>query len=292
MINFELYKIFTCVAKEENITRASEQLNLTQPAVTKHIKKLENLLEIKLFTRSNHGIKLTKQGEKLYSEIKDAIDILAIADEKYNKDRNINLGIHSTILNKLFNECITDYYKNNIKSGINTFNLENQEMISKLKNGEIDIIFSKKMLKVTESNDIAFIKIGTWNDILIVNKNHKLANKKATIEDIKEEKLYIPKKTSETTYNFLKSINCKYEEFQNINHMTYKTILEIIKNSNGIGLITKEFLEEELKNTEIKRLETEFTIQPIEFGIYINKNNKFKELREFIKIIKKYFKEQ
>ena len=40
MINLELYKIFVLVAKEENLTRASEKLNLTQPAVTKHIKNL------------------------------------------------------------------------------------------------------------------------------------------------------------------------------------------------------------------------------------------------------------
>ena len=57
MINLELYKIFVLVAKEENLTRASEKLNLTQPAVTKHIKNLEEILQVKLFVRSNHGIK-------------------------------------------------------------------------------------------------------------------------------------------------------------------------------------------------------------------------------------------
>ena len=41
MINLELYKIFVIVAKEKNITRASEKLNISQPAVTKHIKNLE-----------------------------------------------------------------------------------------------------------------------------------------------------------------------------------------------------------------------------------------------------------
>lgn len=292
MINFELYKIFTCVAKEENITRASEQLNLTQPAVTKHIKKLENLLEIKLFIRSNHGIKLTKQGKELYEKTKEAVETLAKADEIYTHNRDINLGIHSTILNKIFGDCMTNYYKENTKSGINTFNLENEEMISKLKNGEIDIIFSKKMQKVKELGNIIFIKIGTWQDILIVNKNNKLANKKITIEKLKKQNLYMPKRTSETTYNFLKSTNCQYEDFLNINHLTYKTILEIIRETDNIGLVTKEFLKEELQDSNIKILETEFEIQPIEFGIYINKNNKFKELKNFIKVIKEYFEEK
>lgn len=290
MVNLELYKIFVYVAKEENLTRASEKLNLTQPAVTKHIKNLENILEIKLFTRSNHGIKLTKQGKELYEKIKDAVDILVQADEKYIKNRNINLGIHSTILNKIFSDCITNYYKINSKSGINTFNLDNQEMISKLKSGELDIIFTKKMQKIKETGEITFIKMGTWNDILIVNKNNKLVNKKVSIEEIKQQNLYMPKRTSETTYNFLKSINCQYEDFLNINHMTYKTILEIIKQTNNIGLITKEFLEEELLDSDIRIIKTEFNIQPVEFGVYINKNNKFKELKIFIKVIEEYFK--
>ena len=45
MVNLELYKIYVTVAKEQNITRASEKLNISQPAVTKHIKNLENILE-------------------------------------------------------------------------------------------------------------------------------------------------------------------------------------------------------------------------------------------------------
>ena len=43
MVNLELYRIFTIVAKEENITKASEILHISQPAVTKHIKNLEIL---------------------------------------------------------------------------------------------------------------------------------------------------------------------------------------------------------------------------------------------------------
>lgn len=292
MINFELYKIFVYVAKEENLTRASEKLNLTQPAVTKHIKNLENILETKLFIRSNHGIKLTKQGEELYEKIKEPIEILVNIEKQNEKERDINLGIHSTILNKIFNECMTNYYKTNTKSGINTFNLDNAEMITKLKNAELDIIFSKKMQNINKPYDIIFIKMGTWNDILISNKNHKLANKKITIEQLKKQTLYMPKRTSETTKNFLASTNHKYEDFSNINHMTYKTILEVVKKSDGIGLITKEFLTEELQNADIKILETEFKIQPVEFGIYINKNNKFQELKKFIKVIKEYFKEK
>ena len=68
MINFELYRIFVIVAKEQNITSASKILNISQPAVTKHIQNLEELLNQKLFTRTNKGLMLTDFGETLYQK--------------------------------------------------------------------------------------------------------------------------------------------------------------------------------------------------------------------------------
>lgn len=55
MANLELYKIFVIVAKEENITKASQKLNISQPAVTKHIKNLENELNTLLFKRNKRN---------------------------------------------------------------------------------------------------------------------------------------------------------------------------------------------------------------------------------------------
>ena len=49
MVNLELYKIFVVVANELNITKASEKLNISQPAVTKHIKNLENIMHNKTY---------------------------------------------------------------------------------------------------------------------------------------------------------------------------------------------------------------------------------------------------
>ena len=90
MTNLELYKIFVIVAKEENLTKASEKLYISQPAVTKHIKNLEEALNTKLFIRSNHGILLTEEGKKIYDEIKNPINEILELDRKYvNKSRDI-----------------------------------------------------------------------------------------------------------------------------------------------------------------------------------------------------------
>lgn len=289
MVNLELYKIFVTVAKEENITKASEKLNLTQPAVTKHMKNLESILETKLFIRNNHGIKLTKQGVELYQDIKDSVDVLINEENKYLKIKDINLGIHSTILNKMFSDCMSEYYIQNTNSKINVINQDNEQMLLELKNGELDIIFSKKIYTKTNDKNIKFIKLGEWNEVLIANQNYKLKDNQMTLEDTKNTTIYMPKRTSETSHNFFKSLNCKYEDFKDIKHATYKTITEIIKNNDGVGLVTKEFVEEEIKKHNLCILNTQFHIKPIEFGIYIHRERKFKELNTFIQIIEKHF---
>ena len=289
MVNLELYKIFVTVAKEENITKASEKLNLTQPAVTKDMKNLESILETKLFIRNNHGIKLTKQGVELYQDIKDSVDVLVNEENKYLQTKDINLGIHSTILNKIFSDCMSEYYIQNTNSKINVINQDNEQMLLELKNGELDIIFSKKIYTKTNDKNIKFIKLGEWNEVLIANQNYKLKDKQMTLEDTKNTTIYMPKRTSETSHNFFKSLNCKYEDFKDIKHATYKTITEIIKNNDGVGLVTKEFVEEEIKKHNLCILNTQFHIKPIEFGIYIHRERKFKELNTFIQIIEKHF---
>ena len=111
MIDLELYKIFKMVANEENITKASEKLNISQPAVTKHIKNLEKQLNIKLFERSNRGLKLTDIGKKIYNEINAPVDILEKIENKYGNIKCINLGTHITVFNKVLGENLAKYCK-------------------------------------------------------------------------------------------------------------------------------------------------------------------------------------
>ena len=62
MVDLELYRLFVTVANEGNITRASEILHISQPAISKQIHNLEYELNTKLFERSNTGVKLTIDG--------------------------------------------------------------------------------------------------------------------------------------------------------------------------------------------------------------------------------------
>ena len=68
-IDFELYRIFYVVANHCNITKASEELNISQPAISKSIKNLEEQLGGQLFVRTKRGVVLTSEGKEFYNYI-------------------------------------------------------------------------------------------------------------------------------------------------------------------------------------------------------------------------------
>ena len=293
MVDLELYRIFTIVANEKNITKASEKLNISQPAVTKHIKNLENALELRLFNRTNHGIELTSDGQKIYEEAKEAVETLNSIFVKYGKNRNINLGVHVSMY-KMFSKILTKFsnINENITINISDTDLINMlapdlsDMISKLENEKLDIIISKKTDNYNH-NKIEFIKVGEIQDILVVNNNSKLLGKKIRIEDIIDMQICLPRKGSVTTNNFINALQIEEDKLVNAKHITYNAMLDIIEENNEVvGLISKQYIEKELNNKEISELITEFKIPPIEYGVYINKKNKFKELNQLVKFIR------
>ncbi len=288
MVNLELYRIFTIVAKEGNLTRASAILHISQPAVTKHIKNLENELQVNLFKRNKYGMELTDKGQMLYDEIKDSISILSNIDKKINEVRNIKLGSHVTMLSRMFGKCIADYYKENSRSQIDVTNETFNDMLYMLENQKLDIVLSKKVdEKLYNNQKITFISLGYLHDIFVINTNSRFIGKTLSKEELKNEVIYTPKKTSITAINLMKAL--EIDEKENIKNVTYTTMLGILKNEDSIGIITKEYVQEELKDNKICELSTDLKLAPIEFGVYLNNDNRFRELNSLVKIIKKEF---
>lgn len=71
----DLYQLrtFVAVAREGSITRASELLHLSQPAVSAHIKALEDALALPLFERTSRGMSLTREGERLLAKAEQTL---------------------------------------------------------------------------------------------------------------------------------------------------------------------------------------------------------------------------
>ena len=289
MINLELYKIFVFVAKEENITKASEKLSISQPAVTKHIKNLEEQLGVTLFKRNKYGMELTDKGRELYKEVSESILKIYKAEERVRSNRNIHLGSHVTMLSRMFGKCIADYYELNPNSQIEVTNETFNDMLNMLENQKLDIVLSKKVDEsVYNTNKIEFIKLGLLHDIFVINTNSRYKDIVFSKEKLAQEKIYAPKKTSLTSINLMKELKLTADT-ENIKNITYTTMLGILKTEDSIGLITKEYIKDELKENKLAILKTDFEFEPMEFGIYINKENKFKELKDLIKIMKNEF---
>lgn len=286
MVNLELYRIFKIVADEENLTKASEILHISQPAVTKHIKNLENELNVQLFKRSKYGMILNENGKKLHLQIKDSIDILSKADAIFNTHKDIKLGVHVNMPSKIYNNGISKFYEKNSNNIINIYKLNAKNMFSMLEKQEIDLAFSKKYSdELYDTNKIKFIEIGKLHDVLVVNTNSKYLNKKLSKSDLRNITIYTLKKFSSVYQNLVKELGITKDDEINIENVDYTGIIELLKYRDIIAAITKEYVEDKLENKELYLLDVGFSLPEAEYGVYYNVNNKYKVLNNLIKIL-------
>jgi transcriptional regulator, lysR family len=91
-INLNLYRVFYICAKCDSFVEASRKLYVSQPAVSKQIKNLEDLLGTKLFYRNNNGLRLTKDGKQLYDYIEKSYNYLMAAEKIIKENNNLEFG--------------------------------------------------------------------------------------------------------------------------------------------------------------------------------------------------------
>lgn len=91
-ISYDYYRVFYYVAKYGNITQAAKQLLNNQPNLTRSIKNLEAELGCALFSRSNRGMRLTPEGERLYEHIRIAFEHIEAGETEITESRNLQKG--------------------------------------------------------------------------------------------------------------------------------------------------------------------------------------------------------
>lgn len=284
MVDLELYRIFKIVADEENLTRASEILNISQPAVTKHIHNLEDELEIKLFDRTKYGMKLTLDGKQIYNQIKDAINTLMNVENNIKKNKILNLGIHTNMPKELYRNIIAKIKQNNLNIEVNIEKAPTEDMFSMLEKQKIDAYLSKKQPEDIHSESIKFIKLGVFHDDFFVNANSKYLDKNI-LKDDEKVTIYTLRNISTTSRNLeniLKEKNLKNIEIKNA---TFNTIIEEMQDNDIVAYITEEYIKEELESRKLRRLELGIESADIEYGIYYNSNNKIKNIKSLFKNI-------
>ena len=71
-ISYDLYRVFYAVAQSGSFTHGAQALHSNQPNVTRAIQSLEQELGCQLFRRSNRGVHLTPEGERLFHHVQAA----------------------------------------------------------------------------------------------------------------------------------------------------------------------------------------------------------------------------
>ena len=91
-MNFDYYRIFYYAARYKNFTQAAAALMSSQPYVTRVIHNLEHELGCRLFVRSNRGISLTPEGERLYRHVALALEELQAGEAELSSHLSLQGG--------------------------------------------------------------------------------------------------------------------------------------------------------------------------------------------------------
>ena len=293
-INLEYYKIFYEVAKEQNITKASENLNISQPAISKTIKLLEEKLGGTLFVRTKKGVILTEEGKEFYSYITKAMEYINSAENKFSDLINletgvIKIGVNSTLTKEFLLPYLEKFNKSYPKIDIQITNGIASHLINELKNGLIDIVFLNLNNK-DYGNDIDIIKCKKIHDIFIASKKYsKLNDKVISLNELKNYPLIFQAKGSNTRNfldNFLKEKNITLKP--NIELASYSLVTEFCKAGFGIGFAVKEFVQKDLNEGKIFSLKMKENIPERYIGFAIsNKHLPSFSTKKLIEIINK-----
>ena len=283
MVNLELYRIFKVVADEENLTRASEILSISQPAVTKHIHNLEAELQIKLFDRTRYGMILTEDGKRIYYQVKDAINTLVNVEKSLKQITILNLGIHTNFPQKIYRYIIDNLKQNNSNLDITIEKTYTENMFALLEKQEIDAYLSKKQPEDIYDESIEFIGLGYFHDDFFVRSDSRYINKDILKESNDKITIYTLRTVSRTSKHLYKLINEMNLTNIEIKNATFSTILEKMQTEDIIAYITEEYIEEDLSAGNIQRLDTDISPFAVEYGAYYNTKNKLKNVKKLFK---------
>ena len=279
MIDLELYRIFKIVADEENLTRASEVLSISQPAVTKHIHNLENQLNVKLFARARYGMTLTEDGKKIYSQIKDAINILINVEESLKQTTKLNLGIHTNFPQRIYSNII-DKLKQNVPGiDISIEKTYTENMFDLLDKQKVDAYLSKKQPENVHGETIKFIPLGKFYDDFFVRSDSKYKDKQILYSN-EHITIYTLRTVSSTSHNLENIIKEKKLTNIEIKNATFSTIYEKMQTEDIIAYITGDYIEDDLRSGKLLRLDTDIPTYELEYGVYYNINNKLKNVKK------------
>lgn len=291
-INLELYKTFYYVAKNGSISRGANELSISQPAISKSIKSLEEQINTKLFIRQRDGVILTDAGEAIYNKIKEAIDLIDSAENDLKSLTNmeygiINIGASKTILHEYLMQFIKEFHKDYPNIKIRIFTDNTNDLIKKTKLGIIDVIFIN--LPYNLPDDLTYIKLMDLHDCLVANESFNyLKDKKLNLKDLEQLPLLLLTKGTISRIrldDYCTENNIKINPEMEFSSNTL--IKEFTEAGFGIGMLTREHVKKELDNNTLFEVDIKLPLKNKFLGMVYSKNQKSLITNKFIKYIEK-----
>ncbi len=254
-------RVFLAVAENLSFSKAAEELFISQPAVTKHIKELESKLKSTLFDRKGNRIYLTKAGKVNYEYLKKIKQQYAELEFELGRLNNtfkgsLRIGASSTISQYLIPETLAAFYKRYPKIDLHLLSGNSHEIQQKLLSEEIDIALiegssSLKELKYSEFLD---------DEIVVVTGSNSVYAKKRqiAIADLENIPMVLRERgsgTLEVIRKLLGENNINLEDLNIVIHLgSTEAIKNFLINFEGVALVSEKSISKEFELKQIVKL--------------------------------------
>ena len=283
-INLNNLKYFYEVVNAGNITKASNNLFISQPALTKAIKQLEKELNTKLLIRSKKGIVTTSEGDMLYEYAKNIfhnLDQIVKTINEPKEEAHIYIGTTTTNFLEPLLPILKEFKKKypQVKIHITLEEINILEKYRKL--DKLDILIKTDYECM---DNIKKIKSFEVKDCFVASKKSfpELENKNLSIDELLKYPFVLLSNITHGRKNFdnyLKSKNLKLTPTYEFN--SYSLCRELIKNGFGIGIGNPIHYQEK----DFIILNTNFKLPTRKFDICYNTKSNNEIINNFINMI-------
>ncbi len=275
MIDAELYRVFYTVAASGNISTAAGQLFVSQPAVSKSIKKLENLTGCTLFVRSSRGVKPTTEGQILFEFVKNGFEHLENGERVLKKIRNkeqglIKVGISNTLCRYYFMPHLEAFHRRYPGIRMTIVNRTSTETLKLLEQGLIDFgVISIPQ----ERSGFTYRELLTIRDVFVTGKEYPEIESPVALQSLSRYPLMMLEKDNVTRAYidaYLRENQVVLQPEIEISSMDL--LIEFARIGLGVALVIRNFVEEELSQGVLKEIPVHPALPSRKIGIVMPKN--------------------
>ncbi len=289
MLDFRV-NTFLTVCDSRNYTKAAEKLGLTQPAVTQHIKYIEEKYKVRLFVKEGKNMRLTKSGELLRDMLMTLSADCSKIDERIKKiadePKSINMGATKSIGDYVMPRIIKKYLDRNPYARISMQVENTSHLLNLLKKGKLEFAIVEGQF---DKNMYWYKGFYKEKFVCLCSPDSKLGDKTVSFEDLFGERLIVREKGSGSRSileNCLEQIGFSFRNFHSVIELgSIDIIKRLVEDNFGIAFMYEVAAREELEKGTLKQVNVKGYGLSHEFNFVCLKDtmflNEFKDFFDF-----------